>query len=330
MDDNDNVPGFTANDIPGLEEKLSGLGDDLQPSDKLVEDKKDEPAESEEKSEEIEEDKKPTEENKSTEESEEGSETSDESGDGYTIDDEEDKSEEQESDAPTEAAEQSQLTAEQQYILKGISPITVKGTVGDDKVQEFKVYSPEQLPQGFKYVDDRESATANKNFSLLENQAEKLQNDFRTQENTKSAKAFKEAEDTADRADIGRLQRDGELPRFKIDSNDPKFAEDPAAVLIQEVLDFKDEKNQQYLKESQAGRPFRHIGFEEALLMYQRSKPAKVDTAQDKEDKEREALAKRTSGTTGTKYTDESKPRVHSGMGSMDLDALIESKTQGW
>ena len=337
MDDN-SVPGFTA--PPDLEAKLDGLDDNLLPKDQVNEDKKDEPAKPKEepkkddKADEAAKDDEPKEDSDKSADTEGDAEVSDEGeeDEGYAIDDgeEDDKPEDKK---PTETSEttpdKSQLSPEQQYIIDNIQPITVKGTVGDDKVQEFKVYSPEQLPDGFKYLDDKGSATANKAFSMLESKAIELQNDFRSQESTKSAQAFKEAEDTADRADIGKLQRDGELPKFKLEVDDPKFATDPATVQIQEILDFKDKKNAEYLEAANAGRPYKHIGFEEAYLMYKRENPAS-DPAQDKEDAERKALSKRTRNTVGDKSVEDNKPRVHSGMGSMDLDNLIEKRTHDW
>jgi hypothetical protein len=240
---------------------------------------------------------------------------------GYTIDGDE----EPEDTKPTEPeAKKSQLTPEQQYIIDNIKPISVRGLVGDsEKIETFEVLDPSQLPQGFKFIDDRDRALAVKAFSMLENQAERLQYDFRNQETTKAAQEFKQREDTADRADIGRLQREGELPKFKAEPGSKAFDSDPATVLIQEVIDFKESTNKRYTDEYNAGRPYKHIGFEEAFRLYKRENP--VDTAQAKEDAEREKIAKRNSRSKGTAEQVKEKARVHSGSSSRDLDALIES-----
>jgi hypothetical protein len=328
------VPGFTAE--PNLEAKLDGLDDHLEPINDKPKEVKDEPAKPAEdveakKEEEpvdkkdepkADDDTKPSEDEPKKDDKEPVKDD-----EGYTIDEGEEAKDEPKADEPAKST----LTPEQNYILENVTPIKVKGTVGnDEKVQEFTVLSPENLPQGFKYIDDRESATANKQFAMLENKAVELQTEFRNQETQKSAKAFKESEDNADRSDIGTLQRDGSIPKFKVEPTDPNFTKDPASVLIQEVLDFKEKQNSQYLEEANAGRPYKHIGFNEAFLMYKRENPVKVDSAQKKEDEERVALAKRTSAPTGAKDNESLKPRVHSGMGSMDLDKLIDSKTEGW
>ena len=135
----------------------------------------------------------------------------------------------------------------------------------------------------------------------MESKAIQLQQDFRNQETVKAGKAFREAEETADRQDIGELQREGIIPKFKLQPNDKNFDSDPAAALIQKVLDFKDAENQKYLEAANSGRPYRHIGFEEAYYKYQRVTPAaKETTALAKEDQERKEFAKRTSKTSGT------------------------------
>lgn len=329
MDDN-SVPGFTAS--PELEAKLDSLDDNLLPKDRVSEEPaKDEPAKPEEEPKETEKDpeaeEKPEETDKDSQDPKSTEEVPAKDGEGYTID--EGETEKPTSETLENTPERSQLSPEQQYIIDSIQPITVRGVIGsDEKVQEFKVYSPEQLPDGFKYTDDKSSAMAAKSFAMLESKATELQTEFRNQETQKSAKAFKEAEDSSDRAEIGRLQREGEIPKFKVEPEDPNFEKDPAAVLIQEVLDFKEKKNAEYLEAANAGRPYKHIGFEEAFLMYRREQP--TNPAQDKEDQERKDLAERTGGAAGAKSDESPKPRVHSGMGSMDLDRLIEDRTKGW
>jgi hypothetical protein len=321
MDEN-SVPGFTAD--PALEAKLNSLDDQLQPIEK---DLKDDLPEESIKDQEVTQDTEPFKDTSDTKD--EPTEGEDE---GYTIDGEEDTEPDEEvlTTSTEEAKSSTNLTAEQQYILDNLQAITVRGTVGaDGKVQEFTVLSPEQLPNGFKYIDERESSIANKNFALLESKALTLQSDFRTQQTTKAVQEFKAREDAADISDIAELQKAGDLPKFKLQRNDPKFETDPGVQLVQEVLDFKETQNQKYMDEYNAGRPYKHIGFQEAYAMYKRSNPDTTQAAQKAEDAERKAVAQRTSRTKGAS-TKTGQTKVHSGMMSRDLDALIESRTQGW
>lgn len=239
---------------------------------------------------------------------------------GYTIDeasgetntDEEQPVTETKQDKENEKA-YADLNPEQRYILENIQPITIRGTVGDsDEVKEFKAFDPSQLPAGFKYVDDRDRDIAAKAFYQLESKAISLQNDFRTKAQEADSKKFKEANDKADWEDIAYLQKEGELPKFKLKPTDEGFADDPAAKLIDEIQAFKDERNAKYLKDFQEkGRPFRMIGFEEAFRMYKpKAADDKTTKAQEKEDQERKNLAKRTNKTNGTKGDDGVATRV--------------------
>lgn len=304
-------------DAQALDAKLDTLDDHLEPikeEDKSEVKPDEKPEESEESPKEQETEKEKGEETPETE--------SEEKDEGYAIDEDEEESSEEEPSTSTEK-QTPNLTAEQKFILDNLTPIKVRGEV-NGKVQTFDVLTPEQLPSGFKFADDREAAQATKGFSQLEAKAEKLQNDFRTQETEKATKEFKAREDAADRADIGKLQRNGDIPKFKLQPNDPKFETDSAAEVVQKVLDYKDKTNQRYMEEYNAGRAYKHIGFEEAYYMYQRENPPE-DTAQKKEDSERKEFANRTSNNRSESPDTARKPRVHSGSTSRDLDALIEN-----
>jgi hypothetical protein len=336
MDNDTAIPGFTAS--PALQQKLDSLDDHLQPivnKGDLVEDDDSKPTEEEAKDDNVSEDEKPEEgkeaESEPTEESEEASEDDE----GYAIDgdgeaDEEDNVEEP--DQPEQSSvDTTNLTPEQRYIIDKVTPlaITVRGVVGDGELKEYKVLAPEQLPQGFRYVDEREASIANKQFALIENEATRFQNEYRNQQSQKQTQDFVARENAADTADIGRLQREHVIPMFKLQQNDPNFENDPGVKLVQEVLDFKEQKNNQYSKEYNAGRPFKHIGFEEAFLMYQREHP-ESDSLQKAEDQARKDQARRTKSTKGTPTAEVKKVTVHSGISSRDLDALIEERTRDW
>lgn len=245
----------------------------------------------------------------SSEEDNAGSDTDDE---GYTIDGDDDGSgDTDEGSAPSNSTGKSpegdkrntQLSPEQQYILDNIQPIKVEGVVGDsDKVKTYDVFTPEQLPAGFKFLDDRSREIASKQFGMLESRARELQTDYRQQESKKAADAFKAAEDAADRSEIGDLQREGVLPKFKVDVDSPEFDKDPAAELIQAVLDFKEEQNAKYLQAANSGKRYKHIGFEEAYYMYVRKNPdavTKKSPEQAKEDSARKDHARRTKQAAG-------------------------------
>ena len=328
--DTNSIPGLTLS--PSLDAKLNALDDNLQPLEKEEVKSEDVPTEETTK----EDDTAPqAEEEQEVDESEEAGDDSEESGDeestepaddddsAYTIDEGEEEAEDEEP-APTNSTQASpnQFTAEQQYILDNISPIRVRGEV-DGKVNEYEVLAPDQLPQGFKFLDDRDMALATKSFAMLETKAEQLQNEYRNQATVKAGQEFKAKEDAAYRQDIGALQRSGDLPKFTVAPTDPKFEQDPNVQLVQDILDFKEAQNQKYMDEYNAGRPYKHIGFEEAFRMFKREQPAKANKAQVKEDAERKNVAKRTTGSKSNK-ADAPRPRTVL-RSSRDIDSFIEN-----
>lgn len=313
------VPGFTAS--PELQAKLDSLDDQLNPvGEELIDDKpKDEAEEAPDEQEEA-----PIE----AEEASEGEESSEESeeDEGYTIDGDEEDAEEDEIEVATtpdqvQTVNRAELTPEQSYILDNLQPIVVRGYVGDGELQEFTVLAPEQLPVGFKYVDERESSIAIKNFNLLEQRATQLQNDFRNQQTQKMANEFKTREDDADRYDIGQLQRSGELPKFRLTPDNKNFESDPGVKMVQEILDFKEAMNERYMREYDAGRPYKRIGFEEAFAMWKRQNPG-VNPKVGIEDAEREQVARRTSKTKGKSA--EGTNRRRGAMSSRELEMYLE------
>lgn len=340
------VPGLQLD--PKLAAKLDNLDEHLQPiKEDLQEDAdkgkgKEDPKE-DPKKEEPAEDPNKEDEPKGDEPKGDGEEDPEPAGDGepggdeegYTID-EGDEEPEKDPDVPKPKEDGEpdtrQLSPEQKYILDNIAPIKVSGYVGDsDKLEEFEVYAPEYLPAGFKFADERQMSIASRAFGQLEQRAVQLQSDWRNQETKKQTDDFKKREDTADRQDIAQLQRDGKIPKFKAAPDTPAFERDAGVQLVQEVLDFKEEQNAKYMEQYNAGRPYRHIGFDEAFQMYQRANPTKSNPAQTKEDQERTAQAKRTNKTSGSSTQEATtKARAHSGMTTFDLENLIESKTADW
>lgn len=311
-----------------------GLDDSLQPIDDKVivktddvEDQDDEGADDDGQGGEGDSDSDADSDKDSGKEDKDGEEGDDADDDeGYSIDEIESDDSDDDKPAPVETPKPTDtLSAEQKYIVDNLAPIKLRGVVGDSEdVKEYTVYDPSQLPPGFRYLDDRDRDMAGKAFGAMEQRALQLQNDFRGQEGKKAQQAYKEQEEKADWSDIAALQKQGELPKFKLKPDDPKFDEDPTSVLIDKVLDFKDELNNKYLEDYNNGKPYRHVGFEDAYAKYLKQNPPVKKTAEEvKEDKDRKDLAKRTRGTNGTGAKGGEKPVV---LGSKrDIDNYIES-----
>jgi len=318
--EDNNLPGFTAS--PELQAKIDALDDNLAPVGKdLVDDGKKTEEPTEEKDESIDE----VEKNKDTDESKETDDDSKESSneeDGYAIDD----GDEEEEPEPTNStlATPTERTAESQYVYDNLTKFKVRGTYKDEVV-EYELISAEQLPAGFQYEDQQQNDKAILATARNETKAEQLTQDYRNQETSKASAEFKTREDNADRQDIGSLQRNGDIPLFKHQPNSKEFDTDPSVVLVNDIMKFKEDTNQRYLDEYNAGRTYKHIGFEEAFRMYKYQNPNKVDTALEKEDTARKDLAGRTNKTRGTNSEPVAQKRPPAHRTSRDLENLIES-----
>lgn len=237
---------------------------------------------------------------------------------GYTAD----EVDEIEEDAPTTSVETAQLDTsklddEAKYIVEKL-PLMVARIKEGDKVKEVQVKSWTQLPEDVEFASKRDELAFMNALTAQENRALKLQQEFQQTKQTEQNKDFEKRENDAIRQDIAELQKAGDLPKFKARPEDAEFAKDPASQEVQKVLDFMTERNEQYLKEYNQGRPYRHIGFREAYLLYQRANP-KASDDQKREDTERKDIAKKTTNNRGLSSRELKKPTVRSGTRVSDI-----------
>lgn len=292
-------------------EALDKLDDDLNP----IEDSKDTPPKADDKPEPpaTEEPKTPQATDKPDQE------------EGYLADEGDDQDEPDLPPAPRkpeESAKASNLTPEQQYIYDNLPTISVRGA--DNRVYNVKVDT--ELPEDFDFATKAEERTFYRNLSAQELNARELQGQFNQTAQAQQAQDFEARENESIRQDVADLQREGLMPRFKVKVTDPKFDTDPATKQMQEVLDVMSERNEQYLKEYQQGRAYRHIGFSEAFRLWERtSDTGKQQSQQRTEDGERKRVADRTKSSQGLSATELTKPVVRSGTRTQDILARIDA-----
>lgn len=239
--------------------------------------------------------------------------------DGYVIDDEEEEKP-KEVEQPKET-QPSNLNPEQKYIYDNLPTLSVTGKDG----KRYDVKVPNELPDDFEYANAREQANFTSAVASQEIKANTLQNQYQTQASDKSAEEFATREDKAITDDIASLQKLGDIPTFKKKPSDPDFDSDPTAVLIDNVREFMDKRNDDFLKRYNAGQAYRHIGFEEAFYAYRRANPETTrSTEQQAEDKQRKEVGRNVS-SKGTKATGTKRPQVRSGMQTRDLYAMIDN-----
>lgn len=192
--------------------------------------------------------------------------------------------------------------------------------VAEGKKGVVQVKTPDQLPDGFEFKDQK---------AMM-----KFQNDLQAQENRATqfkqaieARAEREQRASADRAEaqkviseIDGLQKSGELPSPKAKYGSKEFDNDPAVTLINKVLNYRAVR-------AQGGT---NLSVRDSLMLYKAEHPEEFVKKEAKGDVERSKIAKRVAGNSKSTSSavngdDENKPRYYkSGMSTEDvLDAVL-------
>jgi hypothetical protein len=231
---------------------------------------------------------------------------------------------------PTDAAGVILSQAEQKYVVDNIGdPMVIRGVrgTGDDaKEVELKVFDPTQIPKDFQFSSQADLLAAQQGFQRLENKAQQLLGNFRNEQSQTQASDFEKRENEGIRQDVAELQKDGFFPKFKIQPGQKGFDDDPAAQQMSEVLNIMTKTNEQYMKEYQQGRPYKHIGFKEAFDISERlGDSKKKETAQKDEDQERKEIANKVGSGKGLSTSKIVKPTIKHGTTTRDILNRIEN-----
>lgn len=244
---------------------------------------------------------------------------------GYTAEDVDDSEDVDELPAKETPINTDGMSPEQKYIVDNLPYIVARVKQGDT-VKEVQVKSWTQLPDNLEFASKRDEMAFINALHAQENRALALQAKFQQDQQVQQSKQFEQQEDAMIRSDVAELQRDGDLPKFKYKMSDANFDKDPATKQVQDIMDFMEERNKQYLAEYQQGRPFRHIGFREAFYEYQRKHPVKT-AAEDREDTERKNVARNINNTNRGMPTRElRKSTIRSGTTTQDLLNRIDAE----
>lgn len=229
---------------------------------------------------------------------------------GFTAADVEEEVEEEAAPVTPAPLNTDGLTPEAKYIVDNLPYITARIKQGSE-VKDVQIKSWTQLPEEVEFATKRDELAFMNAITAQENRALGLQQQFQQNQKTEQSKDFETRENAGIRDDITELQTAGDIPKFKVKSSDPSFSKDPATQEVQKIIDFMTERNEQYLKEYNQGRPYRHIGFKEAYQMRERTNPK--ETEQQQEDKARKEVADKTTGNRGLSSRELKKPTIHSG-----------------
>jgi len=193
--------------------------------------------------------------------------------------------------------------------------------VAEGKKGVVQVKTPEQLPDGFEFKDQK---------AMM-----KFQNDLQAQENRATefkqaleARAEREQRANSERAEaqkvigeIDKLQKSGELPTPKATYGKEGFDNDPAVLLINKVLNYR-------ARRASEGSI---LSVRDSLLLYKAEHPEEFKKKEAKGDIERRNIAKKVAGnskatSSAVNGDDSDKPRYYkAGMSTEDvLDRVLE------
>lgn len=215
------------------------------------------------------------------------------------------------------------LPPDLQYVVDRLPVLSVRGKDGSDgKVQTFQVKAAGQLPDSFEFASKREELIFTQALASQEIKAQNLQNEYNYKQQQESAAKYSTQENEDIRHDIGDLQREGLLAKFKYAPTDKRFAEDAGVKQAQQVIDYMNEKNEGYTKQ---GRLYR-ISFADAFaqLANQGKIPAtKQENKQAAEDSQRKDVSRRTAG--GRAMAASAPPKARPARSMEDLLSRIDN-----
>lgn len=252
---------------------------------------------------------------------------SDDSGDGdddkgFTAKDLEQDAEEKPAETPPAAKG---LDPETQYIADNLPDITTR-IIQDGKVSEVSIKSWTQLPPDVEFATKRDELAFINAITAQENRAKELQSDYRSTQNQNQAQEFEQRENAMIRDDITELQNQNLIPKFKVTPGDNGFESDNGYKAAQEVLEFMNKKNEQFLQNYNKGSAYKHIGFQEAYYMMPKSQQQDTrNKAQQQEDTNRHQKASNVAGSGSNSNPNIRKATVKQGTSLDDIVNRIES-----
>jgi hypothetical protein len=224
---------------------------------------------------------------------------------------------------PEEQVATGEMTPEVKYIVDNLPDLNVRGT-SEGKTKTFTVKAAGQLPEDFEFSSKREELLFNQALAGQELRAQQLQTKFQQDQASKQSTEFAEKEQNDIRKDIGDLQREGLIGKFKYQADDPKFDSDPPVKETQEIIDFMNKRNAEYLEQANKGGLYYHMSFRDAFTLMQAQKESKkIDNALDKEDAERKQVTRQNAGSKGAPSNGLTKPRIRANM--EDVFAYIDA-----
>lgn len=192
--------------------------------------------------------------------------------------------------------------------------------IADGKRGAVQVKTPDQLPEGFEFKDQKAMMKFQNDMQAQENRATELMKALEARAENERRVESDRAEAQKVISEISSLQKSGELPTPKTTYGKDGFDNDPAVLTINKVLNYRAMRANQGVK----------LSVRDSLLLYKAEHPNEFIKKEAKGDIERKNIAKKVAGNskavgTAVNGRDDNKPNYYRpGMSTEDvLDAVL-------
>lgn len=192
--------------------------------------------------------------------------------------------------------------------------------IAEGKRGAVQVKTPDQLPDGFEFKDNKAMMKFQNDMQAQENRATELMKALEARAENERRVESDRAEAQKVISEISSLQKSGELPTPKTTYGKEGFDNDPAVLTINKVLNYRAMRASQGVM----------LSVRDSLLLYKAEHPNEFIKKEAKGDIERKNIAKKVAGNskavgTAVNGRDDNKPNYYRpGMSTEDvLDAVL-------
>lgn len=208
-----------------------------------------------------------------------------------------------------------ELPEENKVIYNALPYLVAEGKKGPVQVK-----TPDQLPDGFEFKDQKAMMKFQNDLQAQENRATQFKQALEARAEREQRASNERAEAQKVISEIDRLQKSGELPTPKAKAGTKEFDDDPAVLTINKVLNYR-------ARRASEGT---YLSVRDSLLLYKAEHPKEFIKKEAKGDIERRNIAKKVAGNSKSTSSavngdEEDKARYYKpGMSTEDvLDAVL-------
>lgn len=160
--------------------------------------------------------------------------------------------------------------------------------VAEGKKGAIKVKTPDQLPDGFEFKDQKAMMKFQNDLQAQELKATQMSEAIARRNEREQEAETRRAEAEKIIGEINTLQKSGELPKPKAKAGTKEFDVDPAVLMINKVLGYRSMRAEQGV----------NLSVRDSLLLYKAEHPEEFEKKEARGDIERKNIAKKVAGNS--------------------------------